>query len=109
MDAVSTMSGLDLIIAVIAALFSGGVVTAIVQAVFNRGSARAQAATSIADVAQAVNELNTSLRKEIVDLKKELIKLTDAIDAALPNMAPCVPPTHIDELRSANNAAKLVI
>ncbi len=91
MDAVTGLSGLDLLIAIIAALCSGGVITALVQAVFQRGSVRAQAATSIADVAQAVNELNASLRKEIVDLKKELIKLTDAIDNALPTMSPCVP------------------
>jgi len=103
------MSGLDLVIATIAALCSGGVITAVIQAIFQRGSVRAQAATSIADVAQAVNELNTSLRKEIIDLKKELIKLTDAIDAAMPSMAPCVPPNRIDELRAANNSAKLIL
>lgn len=104
-----SMSGLDLVIAIIAALTSGGVITALVQAVFNRGSSRAAAATSIADVAQAVNDLNAALRKEIVELKKEVIRLTDAVDKALPLMPPCVPLSELDLLREANNAAKLVI
>lgn len=87
-----------------------GVLVALINGIFNRGGKRADAAKALIDANQGftatVAGQYDKLYKEMVEMKRVIIALTDTVDEILQE-TPGIEPELKRKLREANNAAKL--
>lgn len=92
--------------------FAGGGAAALINNMFTRGTQKADAAKALTEATigftEAVTSLNTSMRDEVVSLKRAIMTLTDAVDAIIPH----IQGLSVEQKRvliEANNMAKLTL
>jgi hypothetical protein len=108
----NAMNPVVFIMAFVIALVGGGGGATIFSALINRKAQAAMRTNTLEEASasfrQEVRRENVDLKREIADMKKAFITLTDLLDDLLPGMVESLSPEDKLRLRDAVNKAKIV-